>query len=63
MRLCPGNKVEIDGVMMRDAAAQWYFNGSVEKRVDMAHTLHLNVTKVNGTDVFDGGFISTNPTC
>jgi hypothetical protein len=57
-----GNKVQIDGVMMRDSAARWYFNGSVEKRVDTG-TLHLNVTKVNGSDFFAGGFISTNPTC
>jgi hypothetical protein len=54
--------VKIGGVLMRDSAAAWYFNGSVEKRVDTG-TLHPNVTMQNGTNVFGGNFLSTNPTC
>jgi hypothetical protein len=58
--------VKIDGLLMRESAARWYFNGSVEKRVDKG-TLHLNITKVNGTEVIaglpGGGYVSNNPSC
>ena len=56
--------MKIDGLLMRESAARWYFNGSVEKRVDKG-TLHLNITKVNGTEVIapGGGYVSTNPSC
>jgi hypothetical protein len=53
--------VQIDGVLMRDSAARWYFDGSVEKRLDPA-ALHLNTSTVNGSEVAVG-FYSDNPTC
>jgi hypothetical protein len=55
------NHVQIDGVLMRDSAARWYFDGSVEKRLDPA-ALHLNTSTVNGSEVAVG-FYSDNPTC
>ena len=55
------NHVQVDGVTMRDSAASWYFNHSVEKHLDPA-ALHLNTSNVNGTETAVG-FISGNPTC
>jgi hypothetical protein len=44
--------------------ARWYFNHSVEKRVDTANLLRLNMTAVlrNGT-LLQEPFVSDNPSC
>ena len=55
------NSVQLNGTLMRESAARWYFEHSVEKLLD-SHSLHLNVSNVNGTEEAVG-FWSDNPTC
>ena len=55
------SKVKIQGTLLRDSVARWYFNHTTEKLLDAAFLL-LNASVVNGTEQATG-FYSTNPTC
>jgi hypothetical protein len=57
------SRVRIDGSLMKDAAARWYFNRSVEKLVDLSNELKLVVNHSSSGNATVTGFKSTNPTC